>query len=82
MKTALARFSDGLTMVYGNMDGGGQPRSQRAVFSRIAHFGLNPQAAINARGWLLGSTLGQTTDTLKLEARLAPATFRFFVKHL
>jgi oxamate amidohydrolase len=74
LNPALARFSDGRTMVYGNMGGDGQPQSQSAVFSRIAHFGWNPQAAIDAPRWLLGRTWGQTTDTLKLEARFAPAT--------
>src|SRR5471032_585305 len=74
LNPALARFSDGRTMVYGNIGGDGQPQSQSAVFSRIAHFGWNPQAAIDAPRWLLGRTWGQTTDTLKLEARFAPAT--------
>jgi gamma-glutamyltranspeptidase len=74
LNPALARFSDGRTMVYGNMGGDGQPQSQSAVFSRIANFGWNPQAAIDAPRWLLGRTWGQTTDTLKLEARFAPDT--------
>jgi gamma-glutamyltranspeptidase/glutathione hydrolase len=33
---------------------------------------MTPQAAISAPRWLLGRTWGQTTDTLKLEARFAP----------
>lgn len=71
---AMARFADGRTMVYGNMGGDGQPQSQAAVFSRIAMLGMNPQAAIAAPRWLLGRTWGQTTDTLKLEARFPEAT--------
>lgn len=71
LNPALARFKDGRTMVYGNMGGDGQPQSQAAVFTRIAHFGMNPQAAIDAPRWLLGRTWGQTSDTLKLEARFA-----------
>lgn len=74
LNPALARLSDGRTMVYGNMGGDGQPQSQSAVFSRIAHFGWNPQAAIDAPRWLLGRTWGQSTDTLKLEARFPPWT--------
>lgn len=74
LNPALARFTDGRTMVYGNMGGDGQPQSQAAVFSRIAHFGMNPQAAIDAPRWLLGRTWGQTSDTLKLEARFSEAT--------
>jgi gamma-glutamyltranspeptidase/glutathione hydrolase len=75
LNPALARFADGRTMVYGNMGGDGQPQSQSAVFSRIAHFGWNPQAAIDAPRWLLGRTWGQTNETLKLEARFPAETF-------
>jgi len=74
LNPALARFADGRTMVYGNMGGDGQPQSQSAVFSRIAMFGWNPQAAIDAPRWLLGRTWGQSTDTLKLEARFSADT--------
>jgi gamma-glutamyltranspeptidase/glutathione hydrolase len=75
LNPALARFADGRTMVYGNMGGDGQPQSQSAVFSRIAHFGWNPQAAIDAPRWLLGRTWGRTNETLKLEARFPTGTF-------
>ncbi|WP_250503234.1 MULTISPECIES: gamma-glutamyltransferase family protein [unclassified Caballeronia] len=74
LNPALARFADGRTMVYGNMGGDGQPQSQSAVFSRIARFGWNPQAAIDAPRWLLGRTWGQSTDSLKLEARFPDET--------
>jgi gamma-glutamyltranspeptidase/glutathione hydrolase len=74
LNPALARLKDGRTIVYGNMGGDGQPQSQSAVFSRIAHYGWNPQAAIDAPRWLLGRTWGQTTDTLKLEARFSADT--------
>jgi gamma-glutamyltranspeptidase len=74
LNPALARLSDGRTIVYGNMGGDGQPQSQSAVFSRIAHYGWNPQAAIDAPRWLLGRTWGQTSDTLKLEARFSAET--------
>jgi oxamate amidohydrolase len=74
LNPALARLADGRTIVYGNMGGDGQPQSQSAVFSRIAHYGWNPQAAIDAPRWLLGRTWGQTTETLKLEARFSAET--------
>jgi len=74
LNPALAHFADGRTMVYGNMGGDGQPQSQSAVFSRIARFGWNPQAAIDAPRWLLGRTWGQSTDSLKLEARFPAQT--------
>ena len=69
LNPALALFSDGRSMVYGNMGGDGQPQSQSAVFTRYALFGMNPQEAVSAPRWLLGRTWGQTSDTLKLEAR-------------
>ncbi|SAK60985.1 gamma-glutamyltransferase family protein [Caballeronia ptereochthonis] len=75
LNPALARFADGRTMVYGNMGGDGQPQSQSAVFSRIAHFSWNPQAAIDAPRWLLGRTWGQSNESLKLEARFPVDTF-------
>lgn len=73
LNPALAQLKDGRTLVYGNMGGDGQPQSQAAVFSRIVGFGMNPQAAIDAPRWLLGRTWGQTSDTLKLEARFGDA---------
>jgi gamma-glutamyltranspeptidase/glutathione hydrolase len=71
LNPALALFDDGRSMVYGNMGGDGQPQSQSAVFTRYACFGMDPQEAVSAPRWLLGRTWGQTSDTLKLEARFA-----------
>jgi gamma-glutamyltranspeptidase len=56
-------------MVYGAMGGDGQPQTQCAVFTRIANFGMHPQAAVNAPRWLLGRTWGRSSDSLKVEAR-------------
>jgi gamma-glutamyltranspeptidase/glutathione hydrolase len=72
LNPALALFDDGRSMVYGNMGGDGQPQSQSAVFTRYALFGMNPQQAVSAPRWLLGRTWGQTSDSLKLEARFPP----------
>lgn len=72
LNPALALLADERTLIYGNMGGDGQPQSQSAVFTRIAVFGLSPQAAITAPRWLLGRTWGETTDSLKLESRFAP----------
>lgn len=74
LNPAMAQFNDGRTMVYGNMGGDGQPQSQSAVFSRIACFGMNPQAAIAAPRWLLGRTWGESSDSLKLESRFPAET--------
>lgn len=73
LNTALALFNDGRSVIYGTMGGDGQPQTQSAVFTRIANFGLNPQAAVSAPRWLLGRTWGQTSDTLKVEARFPGA---------
>jgi gamma-glutamyltranspeptidase/glutathione hydrolase len=73
LNPALALFDDSRSMVYGNMGGDGQPQSQSAVFTRYACFGMNPQEAVSAPRWLLGRTWGQTSDTLKLEARFPSA---------
>jgi oxamate amidohydrolase len=73
LNPALAVLNDGRTIVYGTMGGDGQPQTQAAVFTRYAVFGQNMQQAIAAPRWLLGRTWGQATDTLKLEARFAPA---------
>lgn len=69
LNPALAVLADGRTMVYGTMGGDGQPQTQSAVFTRAVVFGMDVQAAISAPRWLLGRTWGETTDTLKLEAR-------------
>lgn len=71
LNPAMAQLDDGRTLVYGNMGGDGQPQSQSAVFSRIVHFGMNPQAAIAAPRWLLGRTWGTSSENLKLESRFS-----------
>ncbi len=71
LNPALAVFNSGRTMVYGTMGGDGQPQTQAAIFSRVAHYGLDPQDAISRPRWLLGRTWGQSSDTLKLESRFS-----------
>jgi gamma-glutamyltranspeptidase len=75
LNPAASRLSDGRTLVYGSMGGDGQPQSQAALFSRIVTFGWPVQAAVDAPRWVLGRTWGQTTDSLKLEARFPDRTF-------
>ena len=69
LNPAAARLKDGRTMVYGTMGGDGQPQTQAAVFTRHVLFGQPLQQAVTAPRWLLGRTWGQSTDSLKLEAR-------------
>ena len=73
LNPAAARLKDGRTMVYGTMGGDGQPQTQAAVFTRHVVFGQALQTAVTAPRWLLGRTWGQTSDTLKLEARFPQA---------
>jgi gamma-glutamyltranspeptidase/glutathione hydrolase len=73
LNPALARLSDGRTLVYGTMGGDGQPQTQAAVFTRYAVFNQPVQRAISAPRWLLGRTWGSASESLKLEARLGAA---------
>ncbi|ART64112.1 gamma-glutamyltransferase family protein [Kushneria marisflavi] len=70
LNPALARFTDGRTMVYGTMGGEGQPQTQAAIFSRYAMHGMPLQQAIAAPRWLLGRTWGDHSTNLKLESRI------------
>ncbi|MGE4802617.1 gamma-glutamyltransferase family protein [Yersinia hibernica] len=74
LNPAAARLRDGRTLVYGAMGGDGQPQTQAAVFIRHVVQGLPLQQAITAPRWLLGRTWGQSSDSLKLEARFALET--------
>ncbi|MGA0032430.1 MAG: gamma-glutamyltransferase family protein [Burkholderiales bacterium] len=76
LNPALARLSDGRTLVYGTMGGDGQPQTQCALFTRAIVHGMPPQAAISAPRWLLGRTWGQSSETLKLESRFDAGVVR------
>jgi oxamate amidohydrolase len=75
LNPAMMLFDDDRVMPYGTMGGDGQPQTQAAVFTRVAHFGMTPQAAIDAPRWVLGRTWGTPSDSLKLEKRFEPALF-------
>ncbi|PKU25509.1 gamma-glutamyltransferase family protein [Telmatospirillum siberiense] len=72
LNPAMARFTDGRTLVYGTMGGEGQPQTQAAIFSRYAFFRQTPQQAVTAPRWLLGRTWGEDSVSLKLESRFDP----------
>jgi len=76
LNPALARLSDGRTVVYGTMGGDGQPQTQCAIFSRAIAYGLSPQAAVSAPRWLLGRTWGKPSESLKLESRFDAGVVR------
>lgn len=76
LNPALARLSDGRTVVYGTMGGDGQPQTQCAIFTRAIAHGMPPQAAVSAPRWLLGRTWGQASESLKLESRFDAGVVR------
>ena len=73
LNPAAARLNDGRVMVYGSMGGDGQPQTQAALFTRYILQGVPLQESISRPRWLLGRTWGQSSDSLKLEGRFAPA---------
>ena len=73
LNPAYARFRDGRSMVYGAMGGDGQPQTQAAVFTRVAFFGQDLQAAISAPRWVLGRTWRDTVTSLRMESRFPAA---------
>ncbi|RXJ69522.1 gamma-glutamyltransferase [Halarcobacter ebronensis] len=70
LNPALALFDDGRVMAYGTMGGDGQPQTQAALFSRYAYYDEDLQKTINNPRWLLGRTWGNSSQSLKLEARI------------
>jgi len=69
LNPAIALFDDGRVMAYGTMGGDGQPQTQAAVFSRYAYYEEDLQTCINNPRWLLGRTWGNSSQSLKIEAR-------------
>jgi gamma-glutamyltranspeptidase len=59
-------------IVFGTMGGDGQPQTHAQVYSAVARFGLNMQAAIELPRWVHGGT--PTGEVLCLEDRFPAAT--------
>jgi len=62
-------------LVYGTMGGDGQPQTQAVVATRALDYRLPLAEVLDSPRWLLGRTWGQSSDSLKLEARFAPDVF-------
>jgi gamma-glutamyltranspeptidase/glutathione hydrolase len=60
-------------LVYGTMGGEGQPQTQAALVTGVIDRRLDPQAAVEAPRWLFGRTWGESSRSLRLEGRFAPA---------
>ncbi|MHB1511905.1 MAG: gamma-glutamyltransferase family protein [Acidiferrobacter sp.] len=76
LNPAIATLNDGRVLAYGAMGGDGQPQTQAAVFTRLALYGDDPQAAVSAPRWLLGRAWGDPSNDLKIEARFPDAVFQ------
>ncbi|OKP97303.1 gamma-glutamyltransferase [Paenibacillus sp. P46E] len=59
--------------LYGTQGGEGQPQTQSLLLTRMLHYGMDPQAAVNAPRFVWGRTWGEPTQELKVEGRVAPA---------
>jgi gamma-glutamyltranspeptidase/glutathione hydrolase len=57
--------------LYGTQGGEGQPQTQSLLLTRMLHYGMNPQAAVNAPRFVWGRTWGEPTRELKVEKRVA-----------
>lgn len=58
--------------LYGTQGGEGQPQTQTLLLTRMLHYGMNPQEAVNAPRFVWGRTWGELTQELKVENRVAP----------
>lgn len=58
--------------LYGTQGGEGQPQTQSLLLTRMLHYGMDPQAAVNAPRFVWGRTWGEPTQELKVESRVAP----------
>lgn len=59
-------------ILYGTQGGEGQPQTQSLLLTRMLHYGMNPQEAVNAPRFVWGRTWGEPTQELKVEKRVAP----------
>lgn len=56
--------------LYGTQGGEGQPQTQTLLLTRMLHYGMNPQAAVEQPRFVWGRTWGEPTQELKLESRV------------
>jgi len=58
-------------LLYGTQGGEGQPQTQTLLLTRMLHYGMNPQQAVEEPRFVWGRTWGEPTQELKLESRVA-----------
>ncbi|AIQ56880.1 gamma-glutamyltransferase [Paenibacillus borealis] len=57
--------------LYGTQGGEGQPQTQTLLVTRMLHYGMDPQKAVNEPRFVWGRTWGEPTQELKIENRVA-----------
>jgi gamma-glutamyltranspeptidase/glutathione hydrolase len=62
------------TVLFGTMGGDRQPQIHLQVYTALARFGLNIQAAIELPRWAHGAPTPGAPEVLQMEARFPPAT--------
>ncbi|WP_410513986.1 gamma-glutamyltransferase [Paenibacillus sp. BR2-3] len=58
-------------ILYGTQGGEGQPQTQTMLLTRMLHYGMNPQQAVDEPRFVWGRTWGEPTQELKLENRVS-----------
>ncbi|HEU5347472.1 MAG TPA: gamma-glutamyltransferase, partial [Ktedonobacterales bacterium] len=61
-------------MVFGTMGGDGQPATHLQVYTAVARFGLNIQAAIEMPRWVHGAEAQGEGEVVRVESRFPAAT--------
>ena len=69
---SLALYQGKPAMVFGTMGGDGQPQTHLQVYTAVARFGLNIQAAIEMPRWVNGATADE--EVLHVESRFPAET--------
>lgn len=59
--------------LYGTQGGEGQPQTQTLLLTRMLHYGMDPQAAVDEPRFVWGRTWGEPTQELRVESRVAQA---------
>ncbi|WNS46974.1 gamma-glutamyltransferase [Paenibacillus sp. MMS20-IR301] len=57
--------------LYGTQGGEGQPQTQTLLLTRMLHYGMDPQTAVNEPRFVWGRTWGEPTQELRVENRVA-----------
>lgn len=67
---ALAARNGKPAILYGTQGGEGQPQTQTLLLTRLLHYGMNPQEAIDQPRFVWGRTWGEPTEALTVEGRV------------